>query len=111
MAVPEKPPAPRNRTILLSETEMAIYKKRLLQLQNPTLLADVIDRTICQDSFAALRCLPEKSVDLLFTDPPYNLSKTFNERKFQPTSLDEYEAWLDSWLALTVRLLKPTASI
>jgi site-specific DNA-methyltransferase (adenine-specific) len=107
----EKQPAPRNRTLLLSETEVAIYKKRLLHLSKPVALQDALDRTICQDSVEALRCLPDASVDLLFTDPPYNLSKTFNEQKFQRLSLEEYEAWLDSWLALTVRLLKPTASI
>ncbi len=111
MIVPEKKPAPRNRTILLSETEVAIYRKRLLHLQNPVALPDARDRTICQDAFEALGYLPEKSIDLLFTDPPYNLSKTFNERKFQRTSMDEYEAWLDSWLSLTRPLLKPTASI
>ncbi len=107
----EKKPAPRNRTISLSDTDMAIYTERLLHLQNQTMLADVLDRTICQDSFEAVGYLPEKSVDLLFTDPPYNLTKTFNEHKFQRTSLAEYEAWLDSWLSLTIRLLKPTASI
>jgi len=50
-------------------------------------------------------------VDLMFADPPYNLTKNFNDRKFRETSLDEYSEWLDSWLAQTVRILKPTASI
>src|ERR1051325_8915412 len=111
MVAPEKKPAPRNRTMLLTETEVAVYKKRLVHLQSPAKLADVLDQTVCQDAFEALRYLPEQSVDLLFTDPPYNLSKTFNGRKFQRSSADEYEAWLDAWLALTIRLLKPTASI
>jgi len=47
----------------------------------------------------------------MFADPPYNLTKTFNERKFRKGSLDEYAVWLDSWLAQTVRILKPTASV
>jgi site-specific DNA-methyltransferase (adenine-specific) len=111
MAIQEKKLAPRNRTLLLSETEVAIYRQRLLRLQKPTVLNAVLNHTICQDTVEALRYLPAKSIDLLFTDPPYNLSKTFNEQKFQRTSLDEYEAWLDGWLALTIPLLKPTASI
>jgi site-specific DNA-methyltransferase (adenine-specific) len=111
MAIQEKKLAPRNRTMLLSETEVAIYRQRLLHLQKPTVLKAVLNHTICQDTVEALRYLPEKSIDLLFTDPPYNLSKTFNEQKFQRISLDEYEAWLDGWLALTIPLLKPTASI
>jgi site-specific DNA-methyltransferase (adenine-specific) len=47
----------------------------------------------------------------MFADPPYNLTKNFNDRKFRETSLDEYSEWLDSWLSQTVRILKPTASI
>jgi hypothetical protein len=39
----------------------------------------------------------------MFADPPYNLTKSFNDRKFKQTSIDEYSEWLDSWLAQTVR--------
>ncbi|MBI3652384.1 MAG: site-specific DNA-methyltransferase [Acidobacteria bacterium] len=107
----EKVPAPRNRTMLLSDDEREFYQQRLLKLSRPATINDVLDKTICMDSFEALPYLPDQSLDLLFADPPYNLSKTFNEQKFQRTSLGEYEAWLDSWLALTIRLLKPSASI
>ncbi len=55
--------------------------------------------------------LPEQFVDLLFVDPPYNLSKSFNGRTFSQMSLDEYETWLDSWLAPLVKTLKPTTSV
>jgi len=72
---------------------------------------DVRDQLFCQDVFTALPLLPELSVDLMFADPPYNLTKTFNDRKFKQTSIDEYSEWLDSWLAQTVRVLKPTASV
>jgi site-specific DNA-methyltransferase (adenine-specific) len=71
----------------------------------------VYDRVFCQDVFDALPKLPDRSVDLMFADPPYNLTKNFNDRKFRETSLDEYSEWLDSWLSQTVRILKPTASI
>jgi site-specific DNA-methyltransferase (adenine-specific) len=111
MAAQEKRPAPRNRTIMLTDDERELYKQRLLKLSESATINEVQDKTICQDTFAALRYLPDHSVDLLFADPPYNLSKTFNEQKFQRTTLDEYEEWLDSWLSLTIRLLKPTSSI
>lgn len=61
--------------------------------------------------FEALQHLPDCAVDLLFADPPYNLAKSFNRWRFRQTSVDTYEAWLDSWIAQTVRLLKPAASI
>src|SRR5438045_752037 len=111
MTLQEKRLAPRNRTILLTDDERKLYKQRLLKLSEPATINDVSDKMIWQDTFQALRYLPEHSIDLLFADPPYNLSKTFNEQKFQRTSLDEYEEWLDSWLSLTIRLLKPAASI
>ena len=107
----EKSLAPRNRTIILSEDERVQYRKRLLTVHEPSHLSAVLDNTICQDAFEVLDYLPANSIDLLFADPPYNLSKTFNEQRFQRTSLEEYEAWLDSWLLKTLPLLKREASI
>jgi site-specific DNA-methyltransferase (adenine-specific) len=111
MAITEKDRAPRNRTITLSDDDMDLYKQRLIHLQSPVTTEDMRDKTIYQDVFEALQYLPNNSVDLLFADPPYNLSKAFNEQSFQQISLDKYEEWLDSWLFKTLRLLKPTASI
>src|SRR5215216_4538188 len=93
----------------LSDEELNRYKPTFTKLKSPA--RDVRDRLLCQDVFTALPNLPDRCVDLMFADPPYNLTKSFNERKFRKTSLDEYAEWLDSWLAGTVRILKPTASI
>ena len=103
--------APRNRTLTLSEAELIQYKTRLEKVESPATRNGIRDRIFCQDVFAALPHLPDQCVDLMFADPPYNLTKSFNDRKFRKTSLDEYAEWLDSWLARTVRILKPTASI
>jgi site-specific DNA-methyltransferase (adenine-specific) len=103
--------APRNRTLTLSEAELIQYKTRLEKVESPATLDGIRDQIFCQDVFAALPNLPDQCVDLMFADPPYNLTKSFNDRKFRKTSLDEYAEWLDSWLARTVRILKPTASI
>jgi site-specific DNA-methyltransferase (adenine-specific) len=106
-----KPRAPRNRTITLDEAERAYYAARLLRLDGPAALPAVLDRTICQDVFEILDWLPARSVDLLFADPPYNLDKTFNDHHFTSLPSDEYESWLESWLARLVPALKPTASV
>lgn len=66
---------------------------------------------IGSDCFEVLPRLAPRSFDLLFADPPYNLTKTFGKEKFAQTSDDAYEAWLDSWLSLCVPLMKPTASV
>lgn len=107
----EKRRAPRNRTLTLTEAEKANYRRRLVRLDSPTSPEAIRDKTICQELGAALTYLPAQFVDLLFLDPPYNLSKSFNGRSFSPMSLVEYETWLESWLAPLVKILKPSASI
>ena len=107
----EKPRAPRNRTLTLTEAEVRRYDKRLIRLNVPVALEQVIDRTIYQDIFEVLDLLPGSCVDLVFADPPYNLNKSFNGRIFSETSLEGYEAYLESWLPRLVRILKPTGSI
>jgi len=102
--------APANRTLTLSDEDLARYQPALAKLNSPATVDDLRDKLVCQDVFAALRNIPE-CVDLMFADPPYNLNKSFNDRKFRKTSIDEYAEWLDSWLAKTVRVLKPTASV
>jgi site-specific DNA-methyltransferase (adenine-specific) len=103
--------APANRTLTLSDEDLARYKPKLAQLNCPSTVDAVRDKIVCQDVFAALPKIPDQCVDLMFADPPYNLNKSFNDRKFRKTSIDEYAEWLDSWLAKTVRVLKPTASV
>jgi site-specific DNA-methyltransferase (adenine-specific) len=106
---PIKTRAPRNRTLELTEKEIETYRSRLLRAEND--FDDFRNKTVCGDAFETLCKLPENKFDLLFADPPYNLTKNFGENSFKQTSLEEYEAWLDSWLSQIVRLLKPTASV
>lgn len=103
--------APLNRTLTLSEEEIETYKNSLSRLRSKATVAEISDRVFCQDVFTAFQFLPDACVDLLFADPPYNLTKKFNDRSFKKTSLEQYSEWLDSWLSQTVRLLKPTASV
>jgi site-specific DNA-methyltransferase (adenine-specific) len=104
-----KESAPRNRTINLTEQESEIYRERIVYSENNP--KNFQNKIICADAFKIFARLPEKSFDLLFADPPYNLTKNFGENFFRQTSLEEYEFWLDSWLKETIRLLKPTASV
>ena len=103
--------APRNRTLTLTESEVETFKKRLIYLEKVKDFNSFHNRIICGDAFAALKKLPEKTFDLLFADPPYNLTKHFGAEKFRQTSLEDYENWLDSWLKDCAGLLKPTASV
>jgi site-specific DNA-methyltransferase (adenine-specific) len=103
--------APRNRTVTLTDAEKAHYRTRLIRLDDLASVETIINKTICQSLLDILDYLPEQFVDLLFIDPPYNLNKSFSGRNFSQMSLAEYETWLESWLALLAKTLKPTASI
>ncbi|MFT3743272.1 MAG: DNA methyltransferase [Pyrinomonadaceae bacterium] len=107
---PAKTKAPRNRTIEVGPDEAKRLRSGILfGLEEKS--NELRNALICGDSFEVLKKLPEASFDLLFADPPYNLTKSFGKEAFRELSSDEYEAWLDSWLSLCVTLLKPTASI
>jgi site-specific DNA-methyltransferase (adenine-specific) len=97
--------------LTLSDEELTSYRARLERLESPVTANEVRDRVFCQDVFEALPKLPDRSVDLMFADPPYNLTKSFNDRKFKKISIDKYSEWLDSWMSLVSRIIKPTASI
>lgn len=106
-----KTPAPRNRTLSLSQQDAERLRERLLILTRPATPAECVGRTIHGDAFAVLPLLPKESVDLLIVDPPYNLTKSFNGSSFKKLSLAAYEEWTKSWLELVVPLLKPSASV
>lgn len=106
-----KKKAPRNKTINLTLKETAEYAARAIRLREKVSLKEVLNKTICQDALKALDFLPDKSVDLLIADPPYNLTKIFGKNTFKEMDFEAYKLWLDKWLAKTVRLLKDNASV
>jgi len=100
---PSKDRAPRNRTISIDTVDADHYRQYLEVLSD--------GRFIIGNSFEELPKLLAQQFDLLFADPPYNLTKAFGKEKFAQTSDEQYEAWLESWLSLCVPLLKDTASV
>jgi len=91
--------------------EADTLRKSIVFDRAKTRLSAIRNKIVCGDAFDVLGRLPEASCDLLFADPPYNLTKAFGKETFRNRTSDEYEAWLDSWLSLCVPLLKPTASV
>lgn len=108
---PEKKRAPYNRTLTLSKKEIALYKLNLLRICKPIGVSDIINKTICGDILKIVEHLPSAFVDLMIIDPPYNLSKRFNQTSFRAMDSSKYEIWLDSWLKKMIRLLKSNASV
>jgi len=111
MSSSQKKRAPLNRTLTLSDKEIAKYKSKSLKLNKKTDASALANRIINQNIFDVLDFLPEKFVDLLFIDPPYNLNKKFSSLNFKKMINSEYEDWIESWLSKLVKILKPSASI
>ena len=103
--------ASRNRTITLSDQERAEYQRHLLKITSPVSVNAILNKVINQDLYHILDWLPSRFIDLLFLDPPYNLTKNFNTYSFKQQSVEGYMDWLESWLPKMIRLLKPEASV
>jgi site-specific DNA-methyltransferase (adenine-specific) len=101
----------RNRTLALTEAEKECYKQNLIRLSSAANLSQIQNTTINQNLFDLLDWLPQACVDLLFLDPPYNLTKSFNGHIFKERTTDQYLSWLNSWLPKLLLILKPTASV
>ena len=95
----------------LSDDEKGNYHHSLLTIDGPAPKEQILNKVINQDVFEVLDFLPSNFVDLLFIDPPYNLTKTFNTHSFKQVPANQYMDWMESWLKKIVRLLKPTGSI
>lgn len=105
--------AGRNRTLILSESELAMMALRLLRPHSDEQLdvKDIRNTTICADLLEVLPQLPGAFADLIIIDPPYNLSKDFNGMKFKASSDEGYLEYLRSWFPQVCRLLKPNGSL
>ncbi|MBL8185117.1 MAG: site-specific DNA-methyltransferase [Blastocatellia bacterium] len=103
--------AARNRTISLGPAESKHYMRYVRRVSKTTETMAARDIVINGDAFLVLKKMPADTFDLLFADPPYNLTKKFGKEAFKQSTSDEYESWLDSWIKTCVPLLKATASI
>jgi site-specific DNA-methyltransferase (adenine-specific) len=64
----------------------------------------------CADSLQYIKSMPDDSVDLILTDPPYFGVKAVKWDNQWSTD-EEYLAWLDEYLSAFRRILKPNGSL
>jgi len=63
------------------------------------------------DCMEFLRSIPDDSVDTVFADPPFNLSKDYGELGSDSMSDAEYVEWCHDWLLYCVHILRPGGSL
>lgn len=86
--------------------------------------AEWLDTILKGDCVAALGKLPEKSVDIIFADPPYNLQLNGDLHRPDQSKVDAvddawdqfdsfaaYDAFTRAWLLAARRVLKPSGTI
>ncbi len=62
------------------------------------------------DCLEHMKSMPDGCVDLIITDPPYNIGKKYDNYS-DNLRFDEYLDWCYSWLDECIRVLKPTGSL
>jgi len=55
--------------------------------------------------------VPDESIDLIITDPPFNIGKKYASEFKDNKKREEYLAWCKEWLTECIRILKPTGSL
>ncbi len=99
----------RNKTIDFSLEEGQEYLKNVLTADKINGIP--INKTVLGDTFAVLKKLPNKCVDLLIVDPPYNLFKDFHGNGFKKTDDESYAEYTKLWIEAVYPKLKDTASV
>ncbi len=104
--------SPKNKTLYITKDIVNLYIPKCIEIKEKIKnINDVKNKTIIGNSFEVLKKMPTNSVDLIVTDPPYNIEKRFNQESFKKMEDDDYCKWLDLWLKELKRILKFTGSI
>lgn len=93
--------ASMNRTITLTEEERYTYED---YISNKFELNE--NSVICGDFFEINSQIPDKYVDLILLDPPYNITKKYGENIFKAMSDDEYFDYILKVFKHCLRVLK-----
>lgn len=101
----------KNKTIDFSVGEKKYLENNIISIRKNVDVQNIENKTICGDTFEISKYLPNKFVDLLIVDPPYNLTKNYHGNKFNKTDNSEYKKYTDSWIKKLLHILKDDATI
>ncbi len=99
----------KNKTIDFPLSQAESYLQKVITAKNYD--GKKINCTINGDTFDVLKKLPDKSIDLLIVDPPYNLDKDFHGNGFKKRDNHDYADYTLSWINAVKPKLKDNASL
>lgn len=79
-------------------------------LEKGTICMNIDLKAICGDAIIELKKIESNSVDLIVTDPPYNLNKDYGNNS-DKLEFDEYLNFSRKWIREAVRVLKPEGTM
>ncbi len=71
---------------------------------------DFLNRVIEGDCIEVMKNIPNKSVDLVFADPPFNIGIKYDDYK-DDKNYNDYYTWSEKWINGTHRILKESGTI
>jgi site-specific DNA-methyltransferase (adenine-specific) len=72
-------------------------------------MSNWINQIFNEDMLSGIQRIPDGSIDLILTDPPYSLGKDYGNDSDKKES-EEYLAWTYAWIDAVVPKLKPNGS-
>ena len=83
----------------------------ILDGQNLTSQSNSSSMVILGDSLSVLQHIKTGSIDLIFSDPPYNINKDFGNNKDKWDSVKDYIEWCKKWIDECMRVLKDSGTM
>jgi site-specific DNA-methyltransferase (adenine-specific) len=71
---------------------------------------DWLNRVFCEDALVGLSRIPDGSIDLIVTDPPYGLGKDYGNDSDKLDAAD-YLQWMERWIDIALPKLMPTGCL
>ena len=68
-----------------------------------------LNRIYNMDCLEGMRQIKDKSIDLIFTDPPFNIKKKYGKDATKDSRFDYYD-WCEQWIGEGFRVLKDTGT-
>ncbi|TWI61797.1 site-specific DNA-methyltransferase (adenine-specific) [Pseudoduganella lurida] len=69
-----------------------------------------LDKVFCEDALEGLQRIPDGTIDLILTDPPYNLGKDYGNGSDQQSE-EAFLAWTERWIDAALPKLKDNGSL
>lgn len=83
-----------------------MFYNEIINLDSIEYIGNEDSLVICGDSLTVLKKIRDRSINLIFADPPYNIGKNFGNNIDKWDDMQVYIDWCKDWLDECFRILK-----